>query len=169
MIEKPKNVHYALPKNSVVRQKAMAIMAMRLAGYDDEVIGKEIGITGKTVKHYLYLAGRNGWLPRRTGLISPQDDIEYNLAHKVVRNLEEMLDDKGNIKRRDLAALEIAKGAIFKKFGQEETVQVQQTLVAFRIEMPAGISMAIREGTTGGTPNFVEADVIETSKPRDAA
>jgi DNA-binding Lrp family transcriptional regulator len=159
-------VHTTLPKNSVVRQKALAIMAMRLAGHSNEEIAKDLGLSERSLNQYLYMAGKRGWIPRKKGFVDPKDEIEFSLAHKVVRNLSEAMDDdtrneKTGMPVKTEVALEVAKGTIFKKFSDAGQAAPPTNVLAIRIEMPPGPPQEIREGTTGGRGRWIEATVVE--------
>ena len=147
-----------MPKNSVVRQKALAILALRLAGHDNETIAKELNLSERSLNQYLWMAGKNGWIPRKRGFIDPKDDLEFDLAHKVVKNLGDLLDSDDAETKKEVT-LEVAKGTLFKRFGDQNTQAPQTTVLAVRIEMPAGEPTIIRDGTTGGRGRWLEGEV----------
>lgn len=154
-----------LPKNSVIRQKALAIMAMRLAGHDNEAIAKELDLSEKSLNQYLWMAGKNGWIPRKRGFADPKDTLEFSLAHKVVANLHDAMDDetrneKTGMQVKTEVALEVAKGTLFKRFADQSTAPTQSTVLAVRIEMPPGVQTTIREGTTGGQGRWIDAETV---------
>lgn len=154
-------VFRTIPKNSLMRKKAMAILAMRLAGHTTDEIAADLQITSATIRQYMYVAGKQGWISRKgSQLPAPEDQIEYQLAHKVVRNLDEMLDSP-DPEIRNNATLETAKGTIFKKFDQSNEQLVPPSMVlAIKIEIPAGAPAEMREGTIGGKPRWIDAEVI---------
>lgn len=155
-----------LPDDSKVRKTVMHIIAMRLAGIEETEIAKSLGIARSTISHYIYLAGKNGWLTAQD-VPDPKDRLEYQLVHKVMDNLEEALDDDARhetsgIKVRHAVALKIAEGTVFKKFDQA-VIQPHQknTVVAIRIEMPPGEPQQVREGTLGGVSNYIDTETVE--------
>lgn len=152
----------ALPSNSLVRTKVLAIIAMRIQGKNTAEIAAELGIKERSVNQYMYLAGKNGWLKKKA--VDPNDRLQFELAQKVVRNLDEMLDSDDE-SRRDLATLKTAEGMTFKQFGEQASQVPQMTVIGVRIEMPTRAEGApevtIRPETTGGTPRWIEADVVE--------
>lgn len=152
-----------LPGNSVVRQKVLAIIALRLQGDSAEQIGKTLNLTTASIRQYLYLAGKNGWLSKRA--IDPTDRLEFEISQKVVRNLDEMLDSE-NTERRDTATLKTAEGMLFKRFA-EQTQAAPLAVIGIKVEMPAGATTTMREGTTGGQERWLEGTTIENPK-RDA-
>jgi len=143
-----------------MRLNALKIIAMRQAGVGEDEIAKALGLSRSTLAGYVYKAGRNGWLD----LEDPKDRLEYQVMHKVVRNLDEALDSEHILQTgmpvRSAVALKIGEGTLFKKFAEQAPVS-QQTVVAIKIEMPiSGQSAQIREGTTGGAPAFIDAEKV---------
>ncbi len=151
-----------LPPDSKTRKTALLILAMRLAGMPDDEIAKRVKLGKESLRMYLYLAGKNGWLDIDKAN-SAKDAVDFNLLPKVVRNLYEGLDGTGilnnGMRERTHVALKIAEGTIFKEYGEQRADVVAQTMVAIRIEMPQGPPQQVREGTLGGTPSFIEGEV----------
>jgi predicted transcriptional regulator len=149
-----------LPSNSLVRHKVLAIVAMKLEGKTKKEIGDHLHLSESSVNQYMWLAGKNGWLKKLA--IDPADRLEHEIAHKVVRNLDEMLDSE-NEDRRDVATLKTAEGMLFKRFGTDAAQAPPLAVIGIRIEMPTGANAptALREGTTGGAARFVDGQVIE--------
>lgn len=150
-----------LPSNALLRQKVLAIISMRVAGKSTDEIAETLHVKPATIRQYMWIAGKNGWLARRA--VDPTDRLEYEIAHKVVRNLDEMLDSD-NEGRRDLATMKTAEGVLFKKFG-DAAQAAPLAVIGIKIEMPAGPAVTIREGTTGGTMRWVEGEVSDGEKP----
>lgn len=156
---------YTLGKASVVRKKAVAIMALRAAGYSTEQIAKELEIRPASVHTYIWRAHRaakNGCLiDPKTGnslLDNPVDRIEYELTNKVVDNLAKMLDSEQILERGQKsvkmeATLNMAKGVLYEKF-KRTPEGVSNTLNALKIEivMPSTGMTAARENAMGGRP-----------------
>lgn len=143
-----------LPSNSIIRQKVLQIVALKLQGLTYEEMAPEIGLKVSSIRTYMHLAGKNGWLAKHA--IDPTDRLQYELTHKVVRNLDEMLDSKDE-ERRDVATLKTAEGMLFKQLA-EQTQQAPMAMIGIRIEMPAGANQTIREDTGGGTPRYEIVD-----------
>lgn len=146
-----------LPSNSLVRQKVLAIIALRLKGETTEAIAEQLGIKEATIRQYMFLAGKNGWLKRMA--VDPTDRLEHEIAHKVVRNLDEMLDSD-NEARKDKATLVTAEGMLFKRVAADAGQQPALTAISIKVVMPEGANTIIREGTTGGTEKWVEGEVV---------
>lgn len=153
-----------LPKSSVVRKKALAIIAMRANGYTRAQISEELGIAPSTIDDYVYRATKSGALVGRDGrslLADPKEELETTLAHKIVRNFNEALDSPDEA-RRDHVTLEVAKGTIFKRFDPaKEAGAAPMTVLAVKIEMPAGAAMEARPGSIGGTPAYTEGEIVD--------
>lgn len=148
-----------LPDNSKVRPIALQIIAMRLAGMEDPEIAKSLNISEKTISPYVYRATKNGWLDID---YDPKQRIQFQVMHKVVRNLEEGLESRGimntGMKERTHVALKIAEGTIFKSFDEQQQMQQTQTVVAVQVVMPEGPRQQVRADTTGGTPAYIDME-----------
>jgi hypothetical protein len=152
---------YRLP-DSQVRETAVKIMAMRLAGASEDEICNVLGILKETAQNYIYIAGRNGWLTYH----SAREHIENTIIPKVLRNIEEGLDDKHRHQTSGMSvgtavALKVAEGTVFKRFDDHGGQAPVATMIAVKIEMPVGALPTIREGTTGGTPAYLEGEVAK--------
>lgn len=152
-----------LPKNGLVKKKAMAILALRIDGWTNDEIAAELNIKTKSVNQYIYLAGRNGWLARRDGSVigDAKDDVEMNILPRVLRNLKEFLDSDDEDVRKEVT-LKTAEGTLHKRFANETVNPTQMTALTINIVQPPsnGPQAQIREGTTHGVPMFVEGQVV---------
>lgn len=158
-----KKPDWKLPKNSSVRKTVIKIIALRTRGLSMAECATALGLSHNTVTAYMYKAGKNGWLEN---LDDPKDAIEYDVIHKVVRNLHEALDSSDE-ERRDKMTIEVAKGTAFKKFDpQQSDVRPALTMIAVRVETPTGEPLKIREGAIVGSPSFVEGQVVNGSDQR---
>lgn len=144
-------------KNSALRKTVVKILALRTRGLTMEDIGKSLGLSKNTVTSYLYRAGKNGWLE---DLDDPKDGLDFDVMHKVVRNMHDALDSKDE-DRRDSMTKEIAKGTIFKRYDADAAQQAPpMTVLAVRIEMPEGTPRTMRPGTAVGVPQYIDGDVV---------
>lgn len=149
--------YWKSPASSKMRRTALRIVAMRAAGISDPEIAVALGLSPKSITPYVYRAGKNGWL----NFFDPHHEMEYRLLHKVVRNLDQMLDSdqvlqKGDKSVRMEATLEAAKGTLFKRYDQTVAAPPPSTMVAIKIEMPQGPPQVMREETFGGVPNYID-------------
>ena len=150
---------------SLIRRKALAIVAMRAQGYTSEEIAAELKVRVATLSTYVYRAVKSGFLVNSKGeslLADPKDQVEYELAHKVVRNLGVLLDC-GDTKIQKEVTLEVAKGTLFKKFDQQVNVPLpNMNVLSLRIEMPRGAeAITVREGSIGGKPAYLEGERLD--------
>ena len=172
---------WQIEKNSVVRKKAVAIIAMRAQGLSNDEIATELKIRPSSVTNYVWMATRSGFLLNKAGsfFTDPKDTVEFELSHKIVRNLNAALDDEpvivasGEIKSvsRQMydATMELAKGSLFKRFDPPKdgsTLPNMQQVLAIKIDMPTALEspLTIREGSIGGTPIY-EGVVDESGQP----
>ena len=151
-----------IEKNSLVRKKALAIVAMRAQGYTSDEIAAELKVKVDTLSTYVHRAVKSGFLVNKRGeslLADPKDQVEYELANKVVRNLGVLLDC-GDLKTQKEVTLEVAKGTLFKKFDQQVNVPLpNMNVLSLRIEMPRGAeAITVREGSIGGKPAYLEGE-----------
>lgn len=147
---------WRLPDDCDTRELAMKIIAMRIAGLDDEEIAKQLGLAHRSIRQYVYIASKNGWL---TDFSSTKDAIEFGLLPKALKNLHGLLDSE-ILPVKAKATMELLQGTAFKEFDQKTAdQQAPTTVVAIRIERPAA-PITVREGTIGGTPGYVEADLV---------
>lgn len=152
------------PKNSKVRKAAAQIMAMKIAGHTNEEIGKALLLSPRTLRQYLYIAGQNGWLR----MTDPEEDLEFRIAHKVVRNVEATLDGtlipNPSMQEMTIAA---AKGIGLFKSGAEKaaavtpTMALQVNIVGAPGTVDAIPGQSARPEAFGGTPAYIEGEVTE--------
>lgn len=165
-------------RDSLIKRKALAIVAMRAQGFTTEEIAAELGIKPRSVSSYLYQAGKKGFLVKRGDslLADPKDRIGFDLAHKAIRNMNAALDDslvttaEGEIKAvndRMWEATTLIAGHIPKEAAQTEQQLPQMAVLAIKIEMPTSAETLVRTGTMGGTPAYSEGEVVNECDQRD--
>ena len=148
--------------DSPMRVIALKIVAMREAGVSEDGIASELGLAKSSISSYIHKAGKNGWLD----FADPKNQLEYQLMHKVVRNLDEALDDgtrhiTSGVMVRTAVAQQIAEGALYPRLAGQQ-VAVASTLIGVKIEVVGNAGGGVvREGTVLGTPSYVEADPVE--------
>ncbi len=149
------------PPNSKIRKAAMKIVAMRIRGFSDADIAVALGLaSGQMVRSYLYRAHKNGWMTDE--LDNPKDKVEYEIGHKLVRNMHEALDSK-DPERKDHMTIEVSKMTIAKQFDQAVSAAPPLNVLSIKIEMPVGAPGVMREGTMGGAPAYVEGEAVDVS------
>ena len=160
-IEKGIPASLTLSDDSVIRTKALQIVMMESTGMSRADVAVALGLSPKTIAGYLYKAGKNGWLE----FTDPKDQLEYRLMHKVIRNLDEGLDDQSRNEKTGMTvatqvALQIADGALYPKL-ESASQQPASTVVGIKIEIVGGDPGQIREGTVMGTSRYIDAEPVE--------
>lgn len=155
---------WKLARNSVVRKKALLIVAMKAEGLTHAQIGEKLNISTGSVSQYLYRANQAGLLrDKKTGeslLIDPKDRIDIDIGQRVVRNLTEMLNSDDDEIRKEVT-LEVAKGTLFKHYDKDKAAPMpSMNVLQVKIEMPETGGSVIRDGSIGGVPAYVEGEVV---------
>lgn len=140
-----------LPASSVVRDKAAQIAAMRIQGHSDAEIAEAVELQPRTLKQYLYLAAKNGWLR----FDDPGDRLNIGLANKIVDNVEYHLNKKDKV-----MTIEAARGiGLFKSHQTiKNESETPNMLLALKIEMPepkdgsTAVQVAVPAGAIMGAP-----------------
>lgn len=151
-----------LSENSKVRETALKIVALEAANIPRPEIAKTLGITEGTLRTYLHLAGKNGWIE----FTDPRDSVEYSLIHKAVRNLDEAMSDETRayatgIKVKDALSMKILEGSLLKNYDQSQA-QAPVTVIGVKVEIVGGGERPqIREGTLNATPAYIEGETDE--------
>jgi hypothetical protein len=131
-------------------------MAMKIQGFSKDEISKELGLSKETLRYYLYLAGKNGWLQ----FTSAQDHLEYGLVPKIVENIEHHLNA-----RDKKVTIEAAKGVgLFRSHSVIKSEQAPAaTVLALKIEMPSSSPVQLPTGVVLGEPRAITAssNVVE--------
>lgn len=154
-----------LPKKSKIRAKAATICAMKIQGHSTDEIAEHLGLKPASVRQYMWIAGKNGWLTTQ----DPHDIAEYELTHRVVSNLDELLHARSAITGlpdREVT-LESAKGlGVFRDHNKpQEEINQQANMLTINIITPEGVRGEVRPGTTRGTPAYLEGDIVQKSLP----
>lgn len=164
--KKKKKPDWKIAKDSVVRKKALAIVAMRANGYTTEQISKELGITPSSVKTYVYRAVKSGFLvdkKKRDLMVDPHDQIEFKLAGLAVDNLEEMLTNdrilsKGEKSVKLEATLAVANGVLFKRYDVPKETSMPTNILQINIQ---GHQDTLVDVSAGGAPLYVDGETLD--------
>jgi len=156
------------PDNSIVYKTCIAVIALRAQGVSADDIAATVGYSKETIRTYLKRAHARGWL-NINSLPDVEDKIDIVLKDKVVRNVNEFLDERD----KDVT-VEAAKG--FGIFKQHQVIKGDQNLsvgmsLRVQVEMPptphGGSPIIIRPGTAGGVRGMdipLDAEIIETEE-----
>ena len=147
--------------DSPMRVTALKIVAMREAGVSEDGISAELGLSKVSISSYLHKAGKNGWLD----FADPKNQLEYQLMHKVVRNLDEALDDQtrhstSGVMVKTAVAQHIAEGALYPKLANQQAAP-GSALVGIKIQIVGGEPSTMREGTVMGNSSYLDAETVE--------
>lgn len=152
----------SLPANSKMRAKAAQIMALKIQGHDNDEIAKAVGLSVRSLRQYLWVAGKNGWLT----VADPQDTVDYELAHRAVSNLDELLhsrDGLTGLPDKEITLATLRGTGIFRNHDAKpnDVAVGQQNVLQINIQTPVGVNTVIRPGSMQGAPAFVEGEKIE--------
>jgi hypothetical protein len=160
-----KKAFWDVGKDSKVYETAMRILALRTTGIDDRRIADTLNLSMQTIWNYCYIAGKNGWAD---DFANAKDQIEFRIMPKVIRNLEEGLDDNirhetSGMQVKTQVALRIAEGTLFKKFEEAAVTTETNLTIGIRVEHVGGdsVDIAVRPGTITGVPAYLDAEVIK--------
>lgn len=162
----PKDEWWYRPADSKARKYAEKIVVMRAAGHDDREIAKRMKTTEQSVRQYVYLAKKNGWLDAEDEPVDLEAELAMEIDRKIVRNIGSSLDGEMTNWQTHEMTIQAAKGrGIFKNHEKTEGGAAQMQVVAIQIVMPPVGSedqrVEIPDDMMGGTPAFVEGEVVE--------
>jgi DNA-binding CsgD family transcriptional regulator len=147
--------HARRSDDSPIRATAIRIYGMRGLGLSDTEIAAALGLSVKTIPGYIYKAGKNGWLD----FDDPKEALENQVLHKVVRNLDEMLDSPDEETKKEVT-LKVYEGSLSKKVQEQGQGPQAQAVVGVKIEIVGGERPTVREGTIMGTGTYIDAESV---------
>lgn len=166
--EEPAKQWWYRPADSKARKIAEKIVVMREAGRSDADIAKKLKTTEGSVRQYIYLARKNGWLGDDDEPVDLELELALTTDRKVVRNISASLDGQMTNWQTHEMTIAAAKGrGIFKNHetGKQDQGPAMQ-VVAIQVVMPpvgAGDQQRqITDGEMGGVPAYIEGDVEES-------
>src|SRR6266853_922367 len=149
----PKLPHRPL-KDRTLRKRALTILALKLDGKTTAEIGEVMHLKPATVNLYLRDAGKRKLITSQQ-LLDARDRIDYVMVTKALNRIETALDSP-DADRAEARSLQVAKETIFKSYDQQNApAQSPTNVLAIKIET-CGPVTALREGSGGGTPRFLE-------------
>jgi transposase len=152
------------PADSKARKLVDKIVVHRAAGRSDAEIAKLLKTTEQSIRQYVYLGKKNGWLDGEGEPIDVEAELAHNIDAKIVRNISASLDGQMTNWQTHEMTVQAAKGrGIFKNHEKTEATGVLAP-VAIQIIMPALSQaqqrMEIPENMLGGVPAFVDGEVV---------
>ena len=165
--EVPKKQWWYRPPDSKARKLVEKIVVMREAGHEDKAIAKRLKTTEQSVRQYMYMGRKNGWLNAEDEPVDLELELALNVDRKVVRNVSASLDGQMTNWQTHEMTIAAAKGrGIFKSHEVSKNDGGNAlSVVAIKVIMPAvGASdqmPEIREDQMGGVPAYVEGEVFD--------
>ncbi len=163
--EVPEKQWWYRPKDSKARKLVEKIVVMRGAGRDDTYIAKKLNTTPASVRQYMYVARKNGWLDADDEPVDLEVEMALTTDRKIVRNVNAALDGQMTNWQTHEMTIAAAKGR--GHFKNHDTAKAAgdgaMHVVALQIIMPpvgAGDQRPeITESQMGGVPAYVEGEV----------
>jgi predicted transcriptional regulator len=152
------------PADSKARKLVDKIVVHRAAGRQDAEIAKLLKTTEQSIRQYVYIAKKNGWLDSEGEPVDLEAELAHNIDAKIVRNISASLDGKMTNWQTHEMTIKAAGGrGIFKDHSKTEG-QVLMAPVAIQIIMPPLAEgqqrMEIPADMLGGTPAFTDGEVV---------
>ena len=143
-----------------MHQTVKAIQVLKQEGFSTQEISEKLGIKPASIRQYMWIAGKNGWL----NPLDPYEKAHSELVHRAVSNAEEWLharDARTGLPDKEFT-LEAMKGfGIFGSGPAQQSEQQATNILAIQITMPQGGNLPqMREGNAGGSPAYVEGEVL---------
>lgn len=173
---------YRYPKfTKGMKNKALVVVAMRANGSSAEEIQAAIGLAPATQTAYVWQATKLGFLVnKKTGATlhgSLDDELNNDIAAKVVRNLNAVLDGKDAVTladgttqplsdRQTKLTLKVAEGTLFKRYDQKPDgagPNMNANILQIRIEGGIAGTASVEqpaELVLDGAPLYAEGDVL---------
>jgi hypothetical protein len=149
-----------LPKKGKVRKTVSAIIALKVQGYSTNEIAEQLQLKPASVRQYLWIAGRNGWLNTQ----DPHEKAHSELVHRAVSNLEEWMharDARTGLPDKEITLAAASGLGIFGGGPAQQQESQATNILAIQITMPQGGNLPqMRDGNAGGTPAYVEGEVL---------
>lgn len=145
-----------------LRATCAQIVALKIQGKTYAEIGEILNLHKTTVKTYMHRASAKGYLNAADQ--TPDDRMEYNVKPLVMENLEMLLmyrDPHSGLPMSNVT-IKAAEGTGLFKDPKAASPDVQVPNFTLRVQVANTINapMVVREGTVGGTPAYVEAEIV---------
>lgn len=152
--------------DSKSRKKVAKILTLKMAGYKTSAIAERLKTTPENIRHYVYIAGKNGWLAGSgVDLVDPAETLAFETSHKVVRNINRTLDGAVYSPQTHEMTIEVAKGLgllkthqVVKNEGQAQAPILQMRIVNVQM-VPGQDALSLPEDTVGGQASYIDGQV----------
>lgn len=156
------------PADSKARKLVDKIVVHRAAGRSDAEIAKLLKTTEQSIRQYVYLGKKNGWLDGEGEPVDVEAELAHNIDAKIVRNISASLDGQMTNWQTHEMTIAAAKGRGMFKNHEKNEGSVVMAPVAIQIVMPPLAEnqqrMDIPENMLGGTPAFVDGEVVSDAQ-----
>lgn len=169
-LQAPAVARWKRASDSRMRKKVTKIVVLKLAGWKTAEIAKRLKTTPDTIRHYLYIAGKNGWLTGDGELVDPAEQLVYETSHKIVRNINAALDGQILKPQQFEMTVEAAKGTGHFKNHSAAKVEGNFTIptLEVRFEIPKGSPIEPPvPGSFGGVGSYVEGQTVDPKQLTD--
>ena len=149
--------------DSKLRKQAEKIAVMRAAGHKGPAIAKRMDTSEGNVRFVEWVARKNGWYDEDDQPVDIEAELAFSVDRKVVRNIDASLDGQMTNWQTHEMTIAAAKGRGIFKAEKDNGQSMQLPIVAIQVVMPpigAGDQLVIDEGSIGGTPAYIEAEVV---------
>lgn len=141
-----------------MRNHMAKIIALRVLGKSVSQIAEELGLKKQTVSNYMHMAGKRGYLAQA----APEERMEFEVPHKAVRNLVELLDDhdpRTGRRDKEVTLATLSGIGYFKTHTAVKNENAAPTM-AFQLNVVnVGPEAPVSDDSMGGTPGFVDGEV----------
>jgi transposase len=159
----PKRQSWYRPADSKARKLVEKIVVMRTAGRSDEEIAKRLKTTPPTIRQYIYIGKRNGWLDDEGEPIDLEAELAINIDRKIVRNISASLDGQMTNWQTHEMTIAAAKGRGHFKSDKADSNVIPggMNVVQIQIINPTVGSgdQVVVEDNVGGVPAYLEGEV----------
>lgn len=151
MVPQEEKVFYTVKDGRSPRARVAEWLAIRSAepGITNGQAAQKMGLAKSTLQNLIVVAQKEGWLK----FVDPLDQLEYDIIPKVVRNLNNLLDEGDR-----QVTIETAKGTLFPQFREAKGAnEAKTTILALKVEYPETTpDMKIISGHVVGRPKLLK-------------
>jgi hypothetical protein len=171
LVPAPKKAFWDVGKGSKSYEQAQKVLALKATGMDAASIAEALGYSKQTVHNLTYIASKNGWL---TEFANAREQIEYRIMPKVLRVIEEGLEDtirhstSGQTVAQQIA-LDVAGGTVFKQFEQAQSGSpAVSNIIGIKVQIVPGGVTELADDSGGGVPAYADGEVVDVGARRDS-
>lgn len=162
-----KKAFWDVGKGSKSYEQAQKVLALKATGMDAASIAEALGYSKQSVHNLTYIASKNGWL---TEFSNAREQIEYRIMPKVLRVIEEGLEDtrRHTTSQQTVAqqiALDVAGGTVFKQFEQAQSGSpAVSNIIGIRVQVVPGGVTELAPDSGGGVAAYEDGEVVDVGQ-----